>query len=211
MKDKGYKLNRDSNFIVLNKKEQVKLRKTIINKGILANKDIISNFYGIREASKEEIDRYIEDNYSYKLFYTKINIFIIISFIVSVVLINISICSKNFSYVMKFLFIIIFMNIGLFLLYRRGKKEIEEIKEINIGKVYIAECFQYEKKLKWYGRGKNSRMDTTIRVWDKKNHYIRNWFRTYLGPFYNEDRYKLTLYVFKKGNKHKLGLLITWK
>lgn len=197
MKDKSYNLDKDSNFIVLNKKEGTKLKKIIINKGILANKDIISNFYGMKEATKEDIDKYIEDNYWYKLFYNKIGIFIMISLIV--------------SYVMKSLFITIFINIGLFLLYRRGKKANDAIKEIKLSKVYVAECFQYEKRLKWYGRGKNSQMDTTIRVWDKKNHYIRNWFRTYLGPFYNEDKYKLTLYVFKKENSHKLGLLITKK
>lgn len=206
-----FKLNKDNIYHLPKKgqrnlKNKKSLRNAVINKGMLKNNEIIDKFSNIRLATKQEIDTYIKAKFKYVNIYNNLSIILTISLILSILLIKYFINDNNISYLLKLLFILICYYYFLFKWNKKGKEEAREIKLIKENEVYIAKAYLYDQKQIWITR---KQLNIYIRVWDKKFHYIKNWFETQRPFIIKKENIQIYLFVFKINNKTKLDIIET--
>lgn len=177
------------------------LKKARINVGIISKDRILDEFYGVREATCEEIDNYIKSIKFLKFnkwFYISLAIFWLITVIQSIVQsfddgFNLNVCFMGF--------IIILMSITLLFEGLEFATLNFNSSLIKKSKVYVANCYSYSYKLRSiYGtRSKNL---IYIKVRDRKDHYIDEWIYDHCGGSEN-----YILYIFKYNNDIALGVL----
>lgn len=165
--------------------------------------DIINDFYGMRLATKEEIDNYIKEKGT-KPFKASNKPLGVILLIIGFLLFSVS---TGFNDEEIVLFIIIFaISIILFimgikkLITPKAKDNLYE-KVIN-GKVYVADAYVYDKG----NNIQSGRRYRLVKIWDKHNHHLDKWFEISVGVYY-WDEIKGLLYVIRYNNEEILDFI----
>lgn len=180
------------------------LRKAIEKLKILSKEKILEEFYGVRQATNEEINEYFNKK-SFKYhnteffgyFYCFISIcllffyFFLLKFIVE---------TNNFFVI---IFSPFFFGAGIISSFCIGYDKIKwSDSNARKGKIYVADCYEYDFK----GIGTIRHRSFYIKIHDNKGKYIDEWIRVAHKP---RPQSRIILYIFEY--KNEIGLDVIFK
>ena len=87
---------------------------------------------------------------------------------------------------------VIFLLIGR-CVYKNSMKDIILINKIMNGKMYIADCYSYDKKICKHSEG----IDYFIKVTDNNGHFVDKWFKIHEKIYKNSEIVEAKIYDVK--------------
>ena len=191
---RGYQIY---NYIMYKYKDMTE--KKINKDNIISKSDVVNKFNNVKELSLEEKENYItRKNIKNKprIFFVILSIILFLNLIFWVTAI-IGAIMKPIDYTIYNWLCYIFMSVLSFYLWRKSNKAINKnkdlIKKIINGKMYLVECYVYDKKLdKTQDTNGKIRENYYIKITD--NHYVvDSWIEIPKSCYRDEENYTKTI------------------
>lgn len=175
------------------------LEKPINKDKIIKNDEIISKFQNIKLMSDEDKKIYINhkqlknkkktSSFCASIFFVGMSLYMLLGTILILI-------SEMQIQMPALVLSIIFLLIGK-TLYKDSIKDKELINKIMNGKMYIADCYSYDKKVRKHSEGE----DYFIKVTDNNGNFIDKWFEIQKDVYTKNETVKAKLIILEEAKE----------
>ena len=166
---------------------------------MINNNQIINQFNGIRLATDKEKEQYIKCLKGNNISFTLLNIFAKFWIFIGIFgAIGIITNHENFGTRLFMLLIVCAIGIFGWIINKKTKENIALPRKATNGKLYIADCYSYDKKITNSSRSRRF----YIKVTDNVDCYLDKWFSIDHISFVQNDVIKAKLFVVKNENEY---------